>query len=50
MSASDSALALTLLCVLVANTSGNIETQVAFRIVGTFWLAIHLYRKWKEGK
>jgi hypothetical protein len=50
MSASDSAFAMAMLCFIGAYLVGDSQGIVMWKVVGTFWIAVHLVRKWKEPK
>jgi hypothetical protein len=48
MTASDSAFAIAMLCFIAAYLVGDSQGIVVWKAVGTFWIAVHLVRKWKE--
>jgi len=50
MSSSDSAFAIAILCFIAAFLVGDSQGIVVCKAVGTFWIAVHLVRKWKEAK
>ena len=50
MSASDSAYAIAMLCFIGAYLVGDSQGMVVWKAVGTFWIAVHLVRKWREIK